>query len=363
MSVIPSRTLRITRTARGSLRTCSLNATIGPSPSSTRPLEERVVRGDQPALGETREHSLVVVDVAILVGIDEDEVELALEAVDRLQRRAEVELDAVAVRRAVEVALSHFSACVGSSSQVSMRPPSGSAPAIASAEWPLKVPISSTRCGRPEPDEQLEHAPGDRAGQHPGRGKLLRGLVGELREQRVGGRAQALDVLGDSRIDDVHGPATFACEAALRRAVSVAAMEAGNVDVVERFLAAFDRRWPGDEELAQLLAPDVRFVERPNLVNPKGGERDLAAMQAGIEAGRQLLAWQRYEVRDHVASGDLVVTRMRWSGELAVDAGPWPAGTTLSAWCVAHYRLADAKYRRDRAARLLRPGASPEPRS
>ena len=127
------------------------------------------------------------------------------------------------------------------------------------------------------------------------------------------------------------------------RAVSVAAMEAGNVDVVERFLAAFDRRWPGDEELAQLLAPDVRFVERPNLVNPKGGERDLAAMQAGIEAGRQLLAWQRYEVRDHVASGDLVVTRMRWSGELAVDAGPWPAGTTLSAWCVAHYRLADAK--------------------
>ena len=30
-----------------------------------------------------------------------------------------------------------------------MRPPSGSAAAIASAEWPLKVPISSTRCGCP----------------------------------------------------------------------------------------------------------------------------------------------------------------------------------------------------------------------
>jgi hypothetical protein len=31
---------------------------------------------------------------------------------------------------------------------------------------------------------------------------------------------------------------------------------------------------------------------------------------------------------------------MRWSGELAVDAGPWPAGTRMAAWCVAHYRLA-----------------------
>lgn len=114
----------------------------------------------------------------------------------------------------------------------------------------------------------------------------------------------------------------------------------GNVDVVERFLAAFDRRWPDEDELAELLAPDVRFVERPNLLSPGGSERDAAAMRAGIEIGRRLLAWQSYEVRDHVASGDTVVTRMRWSGELAVDAGAWPAGTRMAAWCVAHYRLA-----------------------
>jgi ketosteroid isomerase-like protein len=119
--------------------------------------------------------------------------------------------------------------------------------------------------------------------------------------------------------------------------------EARNVAVVERFLAAFDRRWPTEAELADLLAPDVRFVERPNLVGPKGSERDAAAMRAGVEAGRALLAWQRYEVRDHVASGDVVVTRMRWSGELAVDARPWRKGTRLSAWCVAHYRLVDGR--------------------
>ena len=113
-----------------------------------------------------------------------------------------------------------------------------------------------------------------------------------------------------------------------------------NVEVVERFLAAFDRRWPTQDELEELLAPEVRFIERPNLINPGGSERDAAATRAGIEKGRELLAWQSYEVRDHVARGDTVVTRMRWSGELAVDAGPWPAGTRMAAWCVAHYRVA-----------------------
>jgi len=87
-----------------------------------------------------------------------------------------------------------------------------------------------------------------------------------------------------------------------------------NVEVVERFLAAFDRRWPAEDELAELVAPDIRFTERPNLVNPGGSERDRAALRAGLEAGRQLLAWQSYEVRDHVASGDTVVTRMAGAG-------------------------------------------------
>jgi len=118
---------------------------------------------------------------------------------------------------------------------------------------------------------------------------------------------------------------------------------AENIEVVERWLAAFDRRWPTEDDLAALLAPDVVFVERPNLLNPVGGERDAAAMRAGIARGPELLAWQTYQVRDHVAVGDTVVTRMRWSAELSVDAGPWPAGTRLAAWCVAHYRLADGR--------------------
>jgi ketosteroid isomerase-like protein len=115
---------------------------------------------------------------------------------------------------------------------------------------------------------------------------------------------------------------------------------AQNIEVVERFLAAFDHRWPTEDELVALVDPDVRFVERPNLINPTGSDRDAAEMRASLEQGRELLAWQSYEVRDHVADGDTVATRLRWSGELAVDAGPWSTGTRLTAWCVAHYQLA-----------------------
>jgi ketosteroid isomerase-like protein len=118
---------------------------------------------------------------------------------------------------------------------------------------------------------------------------------------------------------------------------------AENVALVERFLAAFDGRWPTEAELGQLLSPDARFVERPNLVNPTGSERDATAMRAGIETGRRLLAYQHYEVRDHIAQGDVVVTRMRWTAELAIDAGPWTTGTRMSAWCVARYRLQDGR--------------------
>lgn len=109
--------------------------------------------------------------------------------------------------------------------------------------------------------------------------------------------------------------------------------------LVERFLAAFDRRWPTAAELRALLADDAVFVERPNLVNPRGSTRDRATLEAGVQAGRRVLRWQRYAVRDHVQSGPTVATRLHWSGELATALGDWPAGTVLRAHCVAHYEI------------------------
>lgn len=115
------------------------------------------------------------------------------------------------------------------------------------------------------------------------------------------------------------------------------------IAVVERWLGCFDDGWPSDAELDELLTPDVRFVERPNVFNQEGSDRDRATMLHGLEVGRSLLASQGFEPIAHVVEGDVVATRMRWHGELAQDAGPFRAGTKLTAWCVAHYTLRDGR--------------------
>jgi len=45
---------------------------------------------------------------------------------------------------------------------------------------------------------------------------------------------------------------------------------AANVEIVERFLASFDHRWPSEEDLAGVLSPEAHLSERPNLLNPSG---------------------------------------------------------------------------------------------
>ncbi len=101
---------------------------------------------------------------------------------------------------------------------------------------------------------------------------------------------------------------------------------------VDAWLDAFEGPECGPTSLDDWLSADAVFVEHPNLVNPTGSRRDRDAMAAGVEAGRALLTRQAYRRRQHlVTSPGVVVTRARWEGQLAVEAGPWTAGTVLEA--------------------------------
>lgn len=101
---------------------------------------------------------------------------------------------------------------------------------------------------------------------------------------------------------------------------------------VDDWLDAFEGSDRGPGVLDDWMSADAVFVEHPNLINPNGSRRDRDAMAAGVEAGRALLSRQAYRDRRHVVAGSAsVVTRTRWEGELAVDAGRWAAGTVLKA--------------------------------
>jgi ketosteroid isomerase-like protein len=101
-------------------------------------------------------------------------------------------------------------------------------------------------------------------------------------------------------------------------------------DVVRRLYADIEAGRHGDE-LRGHFTPDAVTVVRPNALTPTGSTSDLPAMLAASTAGARLLTEQHYDVHDVVEADDLVIVRLRWTGVVAVDAGPLRAGRELTA--------------------------------
>jgi ketosteroid isomerase-like protein len=111
-------------------------------------------------------------------------------------------------------------------------------------------------------------------------------------------------------------------------------------DLIDRWLDSITDPACSLDDIADLLDPDVRFVERPNRINPEGTDRDLTAMLQGVTAGHSLLAWQRFDQRTHeVIADDRVVSRARWQGEVAREAGPLKSGRVLTAHVAMFFTL------------------------
>jgi ketosteroid isomerase-like protein len=112
-----------------------------------------------------------------------------------------------------------------------------------------------------------------------------------------------------------------------------------NTAVIERYLVLIADPATEPDQLGELLTDDMRFVERPNLVSPRGSDRDRAEVLASMERGRELIAEQHFEVVDHLVAGDQVVTRVIWTGTLADGRG-------LRADSSMHFTLRDGRIAR-----------------
>jgi ketosteroid isomerase-like protein len=122
-------------------------------------------------------------------------------------------------------------------------------------------------------------------------------------------------------------------------------MTADPIAVVERYLAVVADLDARPDDLDAFVHPDARFTERPNLVAPGGRRRDTACARAAFVHSRALLRENRIDVHEHVAAGERVVTRATWTGVLAVDAGPIPAGTEMRAECCMVFTVRDGRIR------------------
>lgn len=112
------------------------------------------------------------------------------------------------------------------------------------------------------------------------------------------------------------------------------------VKVVKEYLAQVESFSAG---VAALVHPDVSFVEYPNLINKKGQVRNLEQALKGLALGRQILAWQKYEVTDIVESKDSLLAEAKWSGQIAADVGHLKKDQLLMAYSAMRFDFKDGK--------------------
>ncbi|MBI5876379.1 MAG: nuclear transport factor 2 family protein [Chloroflexi bacterium] len=123
--------------------------------------------------------------------------------------------------------------------------------------------------------------------------------------------------------------------------------ESSNLELVRRYLAAIEHGAEG-ELLAAFFTPDVVFEEKPNRLAPNGSQQDLSAMQAAAARGKRVIAAQRYEIQNALASGDQVALEVVWSGILAIPFGTLPAGGSLRAHFAIFLEFRDGRIARQR---------------
>ena len=101
-----------------------------------------------------------------------------------------------------------------------------------------------------------------------------------------------------------------------------------NLATVRRYLKALEEGETG-AALAGFFTDDVVQIEHPNRLKPNGDRRDRTALNRDAGTGARILARQHYDIVTALVEGDRVAIEVRWEGEMAIDAGPLKAGTTV----------------------------------
>lgn len=108
-------------------------------------------------------------------------------------------------------------------------------------------------------------------------------------------------------------------------------MTSPQLQILARYLALLESFEADPAAFADILHPEFQQLELPNLLNPAGQQSDRAECLSRMARGRHLLRSQTYEVLNHVEDGAQVVLEARWTGVMALDAGPLRQGQTLVA--------------------------------
>jgi ketosteroid isomerase-like protein len=112
-------------------------------------------------------------------------------------------------------------------------------------------------------------------------------------------------------------------------------------EIVTAYIRAIEAQ--RTDESASYMHPEIELIEHPNRVVPAGRRLDRAGLAAAAARGKQLMASQRYDIRQLIVDGDRAAVQIAWSGTLAVAIGALPAGHVMRAHVCSIIELRDGK--------------------
>jgi ketosteroid isomerase-like protein len=118
------------------------------------------------------------------------------------------------------------------------------------------------------------------------------------------------------------------------------------VAVVRRYYEVVADLGSSEDDLREVLHPEVQIHEHPNAISPSGSVRDRDQAVAAFAAGKTFLSEQSFDVHEAFSSGDRVAVRATWRATLSHTAAGIPAGHELVAQVAALLTVKDGKIRR-----------------
>jgi uncharacterized protein YceH (UPF0502 family) len=108
------------------------------------------------------------------------------------------------------------------------------------------------------------------------------------------------------------------------------AVQGTNADRAKAYLKAIEDD-ASFEVLSGFFDEDIVQHEFPNQVVKAGAVRSMNELREASERGRAVVAWQRYDVRNVIESGDWVALEVTWTAAFKIPVGALPAGGEMKA--------------------------------
>ena len=117
---------------------------------------------------------------------------------------------------------------------------------------------------------------------------------------------------------------------------------------IKKFFQLLQWFTTGEAEYREVLHAAIEQTEFPNLMIPKVRHRTFKNLMEGAEAGKKMLAWQKFEPIHFFETDTAVIAEYTWTGELKTKAGGLKKGQVLTAHICTVFEFRDDKIFRQR---------------